>query len=49
MVSEKAINLLHYFVDKFNSSGNNSFDSTDYITIMNHEKLLTETLFTLDY
>ncbi len=42
MVSEKAINLLHYFVDKFNSSGNNSFDSTDYITIMNHEKLLTE-------
>lgn len=42
MVSEKAINLLHYLVDKFNSSGRNSFDNTDYIAIRNHEKLLSE-------
>lgn len=42
MISEKAKNFLYYLVDKCNSKGRNSLDNDDYVTIIDHEKLLIE-------
>lgn len=42
MISKKAENLLHVFVDKYRKTGNTNFDNTDYIFYKNHEQLLSE-------
>lgn len=42
MISEKAKNFLHFLVDKYTETGETSFAFIDYISMKNHERLITE-------